>query len=107
MFSKYKKPNVPKDVAGKPSINIAQPAKSNAPSEEARQPLMKAMKPRSGADTGTMDKEKRRKERLGEIKLELHKALLDNFFQDEYPEAQADRPDLVPIVQELLQYVRS
>jgi len=36
------------------------------------------MKPRSGADTGTMDKEKRRKERLGEIKLELHKALLDN-----------------------------
>ena len=78
MFSKYKKPSVPKDVAGKPSINIAQPAKSNAPSEEARQPLMKAMKPRSGADTGTMDKEKRRKERLGEIKLELHKALLDN-----------------------------
>jgi len=78
MFSKYKKPSVPKDVAGKPSINITQPAKSNAPSEEARQPLMKAMKPRSGADTGTMDKEKRRKERLGEIKLELHKALLDN-----------------------------
>lgn len=78
MFSKYKKPSIPKDAAGKPSINVAPLPKSNTPAEPPRQSLMKAMKPRNAADTGAMDKEKRRKERLGEIKLELHKALLDN-----------------------------
>ena len=34
--------------------------------------------PKSHAEAAPQDKEKRRKERLGEIKLELHKALLDN-----------------------------
>jgi pilus assembly protein CpaF len=78
MFSKYKKPSIPKEIAGKPSINVAQVSKLQTPADEARQPLMKAMKSRNSADSGTIDKEKRRKERLGEIKLELHKALLDN-----------------------------
>jgi len=76
MFSKYKKPNLPKDTASKPVINIT-PATTTA-TDEPRAPLMKTMKTRPSADTGPMDKEKRRKERLGEIKLELHKALLDN-----------------------------
>ena len=35
------------------------------------------------------------------------KALLEEFFDKEYPEAQAERPDLVPIVKELLQEARS
>ena len=34
--------------------------------------------PKAHAEAAPQDKEKRRKERLGEIKLELHKALLDN-----------------------------
>ncbi len=76
MFSKYKKPNLPKDTASKPVINIT-PATATAV-DEPRQPLMKTMKTRPSAEAGPMDKEKRRKERLGEIKLELHKALLDN-----------------------------
>ena len=76
MFSKYKKPNLPKDAASKPVVNIT-PATTTA-ADAPRQPLMKAMKTRRAIDAGPMDKEKRRKERLGEIKLELHKALLDN-----------------------------
>ena len=36
-----------------------------------------------------------------------YKALLEEFIDKEYPEAQAERPDLVPIVKELLQEARS
>ncbi|PUB16320.1 CpaF family protein [Yoonia sediminilitoris] len=81
MFSKYKKPTAPKDastgaapsVAAKPTVTPI----AVAPAEEPRKSLMKTM-PKRAAEAGPMDKEKRRKERLGEIKLELHKALLDN-----------------------------
>ena len=38
---------------------------------------MRAM-PQKAAEVATAEKDKRRKERLGEVKLELHKALLDN-----------------------------
>lgn len=79
MFSKYKKPTLPKD-AGAPAasskIDVAALA-ATAP-EEPRKPLVKAAPPRRAGEVAPMDKEKRRKERLGEIKLELHKALLDN-----------------------------
>ena len=79
MFSKYKKPNAPKDApaAGsvRPKVNVA-PTAAAAPVE--RQSLMRAMPAKRPAEVGTVDKDKRRKERLGEIKLELHKALLDN-----------------------------
>ena len=77
MFSKYKKPT--------PSQDGAAPAPATAPAkaapvatEDARKPLMKAMPAKRPAEAGPADREKRRKERLGEIKLELHKALLDN-----------------------------
>jgi len=81
MFSKYKKPTLPKDAAAKASaasskIDVA--AVVAAKPDETRQPLTKAAPARRAAEAGPMDKEKRRKERLGEIKLELHKALLDN-----------------------------
>ncbi|WP_394181356.1 CpaF family protein [Yoonia maritima] len=80
MFSKYKKPNAPKDTpaaaASRPKVAVT-PA--TAPKvDEARKSLMKAMPEKRAAEPGTVDKEKRRKERLSEIKLELHKALLDN-----------------------------
>jgi len=82
MFSKYKKPNAPKGAPAKagaapgPKTNVAPIAV--APSEEPKQSLMKARPVKKAAEAGPMDKERRRKERLGEIKLELHKALLDN-----------------------------
>jgi pilus assembly protein CpaF len=40
--------------------------------------MVKQMAPKRAAEAGPADRDRRRKERLGEIKLELHKALLDN-----------------------------
>lgn len=78
MFSKYKK------TAGstlKPgAVNTKQATVTTLPKASADAPrnsLMKAM-PAKTAEVGSADKEKRRKERLGNIKLELHKARLDN-----------------------------
>ncbi|MDO6590103.1 CpaF family protein [Loktanella sp. D2R18] len=79
MFSKYKKPNAPKDTpaaAGRPKVNVAPAAAPKV--DEARKSLMKAMPEKRAGEAGPVDKDKRRKERLGEIKLELHKSLLDN-----------------------------
>ena len=69
MFSKYKKP-VSKTAPAANSGTATSAAQAAKPS------LMRA-KPVS-AQVVPQDKEKKRKERLGEIKLELHKALLDN-----------------------------
>ncbi len=66
MFSKYKKPDA------KAASNVTPMPAAGAPKPS----LMKA-KP-VAAQAAPQDKEKKRKERLGEIKLELHKALLDN-----------------------------
>ena len=66
MFSKYKKPDA------KAASNVT-PMPAAGPPKPS---LMKA-KP-VAAQAAPQDKEKKRKERLGEIKLELHKALLDN-----------------------------
>ena len=79
MFSKYKKPNAPKNTpaaAGRPQVKVTPAAAPQV--DEARKSLMKAMPEKRAAEAGAVDKEKRRKERLGDIKLELHKALLDN-----------------------------
>ncbi|MBR2574777.1 MAG: CpaF family protein [Loktanella sp.] len=74
MFSKYKKPGVP--VAGVMQTTgqrpVAPAPKSDGPS------LMKAMPQRRPAEAGPADKDKRRKDRLQELKLDLHKSLLEN-----------------------------
>ncbi|WP_322894769.1 MULTISPECIES: CpaF family protein [unclassified Yoonia] len=79
MFSKYKKPKLPAGPAdaGAPMAAPAadMPSTATAP---ARPSLMKSMPVRRGADVGAADKDKRRKDRLQEIKLDLHKALLEN-----------------------------
>ncbi|MFT5066872.1 MAG: pilus assembly protein CpaF [Yoonia sp.] len=79
MFSKYKKPSgqAPK-VGAAPVKQASLAAVPVAPADAPRQSLMKAMPSQKAAEVGAVDKEKRRKERLGNIKLELHKALLDN-----------------------------
>jgi pilus assembly protein CpaF len=79
MFSKYKKPTPSQDgAAGTPATTPVSKSNSPTPSDAPRQPLMKAMPAKRPAEAGPADREKRRKERLAEIKLELHKALLDN-----------------------------
>ena len=86
MFSKYKKPAgaaAPAKTGGlmsKPGTAAVKPVAAPAPAAPAapeRKSLMRAMPIRAAEAVGA-DKEKKRKERLSEIKLELHKALLDN-----------------------------
>ncbi|WP_373354265.1 CpaF family protein [Pseudoroseicyclus sp. CXY001] len=94
MFSKYKKPDArPAAAAPRPgqtaapaapaARQTATPAATPAPQPDPqpaaaqRKALMRAM-PGKNAEAAPADKERKRKERLGEIKLELHKALLEN-----------------------------
>ena len=75
MFSRYKKPS-----DGKPTLVETATAAPSAAAVE--KPAMSKVQRRSAAvapaQVVPMDKEKKRKERLGEIKVELHKRLLDN-----------------------------
>ncbi len=81
MFSRYKKPSAgaanskPKAAANeeKPKTAPIGQAPAAAPSASLRKPL-----PTDKAKVAPMDKERKRKERLGEIKLELHRSLLDH-----------------------------
>ena len=78
MFSKYKKgdgsggPELKSISGGQADLPVAQESASREPAATRRP------KSRVPAQAAPMDKEKKRKERLGEIKLELHKRLLDN-----------------------------
>ncbi|WP_136441107.1 CpaF family protein [Pacificoceanicola onchidii] len=80
MFSRYKKPQM-KDAApvqAKAPEAAAPAEKPSAPAAAApsvaRKPKMKP----APAKAAPVDKEKKRKERLGEVKLELHRSLLEN-----------------------------
>ncbi len=76
MFSRFKKPDQPESrasaapAAAKPAsvANAAVATRRHMPGTPAAQP----------AQAGAADKEKKRRERMGEIKVELHKRLLDN-----------------------------
>lgn len=78
MFSRYKK-----DAPAKPvkAAEKAAPVKKDevpmAPVESERSVLRKPM-PKAKAQAEASDKDRKRKERLADIKLELHRELLDN-----------------------------
>ncbi|WP_353471487.1 CpaF family protein [Salipiger sp. H15] len=78
MFSRYKKPtSQPAPTAA------AAPAEAPKPQmvpvdTAARAQSMRKPAPKRAAEVTPQDREKKRKERMGEIKLELHRALLDN-----------------------------
>ena len=73
MFSRYRKP-----VSGKPSQEA--PAEGQTPVAPITERIMrKSFAPAKPAPLPPLaDKEKKRKERLNEIKVELHKVLLEN-----------------------------
>jgi pilus assembly protein CpaF len=77
MFSKYRKSNGGKP-GQPPELTTIDGGVPNTPATTAveRKPLPIVTK--KPAAPAPVDKEKKRKERLGEIKLELHKRLLDN-----------------------------
>ncbi len=74
MFSRYKKSAVEiAPAANKPEPKVETPANSPNATKALRKVL-----PKKAAAAEMADKDKKRKERLSDIKLELHRALLDN-----------------------------
>ena len=74
MFSRYKKSAVAVAPAAKvPTPRTEAAANSSGPAKALRKVL-----PTKAAVAESADRDKKRKERLSEIKLELHRALLDN-----------------------------
>jgi pilus assembly protein CpaF len=74
MFSRYKKPSASTPVAAE-QAKPAAVAASQAAAPVVRRPGAAAP---PSAQAIAADKEKKRKERMGELKVELHKRLLDN-----------------------------
>ncbi len=78
MFSKYKR----QSATAKP-VTTAQPKAAPAPEAQPKAPAPAAAtlrKPaaRTKAEAAPADKERKRKERMGEIKIQLHRELLEN-----------------------------
>ena len=80
MFSKFKRPDAKAAPAPAPSAPVSAPVAAPAPQAESAAPARRLMRdmPLKPAEVASADKDRKRKERLAEIKLDLHKALLDN-----------------------------
>ncbi len=107
MFSRYKKSSG--GGAGKPdsSSKTASDTPKTAPADQAAASTVSFRKPpqKVAATAVPMDKERKRKERLGEIKLEMHRALLDNLNLAALDTASEQdlRAEISAITQEVLQ----
>ncbi|MDX1780478.1 MAG: CpaF family protein [Thalassovita sp.] len=78
MFSRYKKKDAA-DTGTKPGAKVVQMRKAeDQPAAPAKPISIRKPIPKIAAQPAAVDKERKRKERLSEIKLELHRALLDN-----------------------------
>ncbi len=84
MFSKFKKPDQARPAPAAPERAApaaaagAKAAVTPLPKPEPKASGFARMAPKKPAEAVPLDKERKRKERLSEIKLDLHKALLDN-----------------------------
>ncbi|EBA18539.1 type II/IV secretion system protein, TadA subfamily [Roseobacter sp. SK209-2-6] len=76
MFSKYKKQASKPKAAPAPAAAAPSPAAA-APTQSASTSLRRPIA-RLAAEVGSQDKERKRKERMNEIKVQLHRELLDN-----------------------------
>ncbi|MEY8843076.1 CpaF family protein, partial [Cribrihabitans sp. XS_ASV171] len=100
MFSRYKKQGKAEPV---------QPAKSaqaSAGETPAPQPtVIRKPSPKRAAEAAPMDRDRKRKERLGEIKIELHRELLDNLNLAalEHAEEKELRAEISAIASEILE----
>jgi len=76
MFSRYKKT----DEAGPKLVEVPKSEQPNsaAPAPESKPQNRRKPSPQKPTTIVPMDKEKKRKARLGDIKVELHKRLLDD-----------------------------
>ncbi|MDF1670154.1 MAG: CpaF family protein [Roseovarius sp.] len=101
MFSRYKKESgAASDKAAAPAAE----APKTAPVDEAAAVSLRKPAPQVAAQTVPQDKERKRKERLSEIKIELHRSLLDHLNLGALENAsEADlRSEIGSIAQEVL-----
>jgi len=78
MFSRYKKASSNQAKPAVAPVEAKAPLPRTAPVEDPAKAMLRRPTPQSAALPQPADKERKRKERLGEIKLDLHRALLDN-----------------------------
>ena len=78
MFSKYKKPGGNAGNTSAPPKTGAAGISMDVPKDGGKPKVMRKPSQAGAAQVTPLDKERKRKERMGEIKLELHRALLDN-----------------------------
>ncbi len=79
MFSKYKKSASVAPAARRASkAPVVAEIKPNPQAPAAQSASLRRPMPTKAAEVGSADKERKRKERLGEIKVEMHRSLLDN-----------------------------
>ena len=81
MFSRYKKGGTAKANPAPALTAAPAAAPAAAPEEPVAQPAPKSLRkpsPQAAAKSAPADKERKRKERLGQIKVELHKRLLED-----------------------------
>jgi pilus assembly protein CpaF len=84
MFSRFKKPEAGAPRATTAPVGAATPSTRGAATAPAAKPLIAnrpmpgAVQPKNPAEVAAMDKEKKRKERMSELKQGLHKRLLEN-----------------------------
>ena len=79
MFSRFKKPEPANHKPATAPVGSGAP-QTRAPSEPtvAALPKIAVVAPKSAAEITALDKERKRKERMSELKVELHKRLLEN-----------------------------
>ena len=78
MFSRYKKTGDKVAAPQKPTPSVMPTPQPMTRPVEAANPSMRRTQALAPAQTVAMDRDRKRRERLGEIKLELHRSLLDN-----------------------------
>ncbi len=78
MFSRYKKPDDPANAAKAKTAEPADKPKTVPVNEAQKSSSLRKPLPKAQVQDAPQDKERKRKERLGEIKIELHRSLLDN-----------------------------
>lgn len=106
MFSRYKKSAAAAPKKGGAKHAAASEAPRTVPADEPASPIsLRKPAPKVAASSAPMDKERKRKERLGEIKIEMHRALLDNLNLSALENAteQDLRAEISAITQEVLQ----
>jgi pilus assembly protein CpaF len=80
MFSRFKKPEQANQKPATSAVGSGAPITRApaAPSTAAAMPKIAAVQPKSPAEVTALDKDRKKKEKMSELKVELHKRLLEN-----------------------------